>query len=125
MAKTSPGLVQNWPTPSVIEPTKPAAIASARSASASGNRKTGLRLLISAKTGIGSGRAAAASHNARPAACEPVKPTARVVGCFTSAIPISLPAPCSIEKVPAGRPQASTARWIASATNSEVPGWAR
>ena len=124
-ANTSPGFVQNCPTPSVIEATNPCPIASAREASAPGRRNTGLMLLISANTGIGSGRAAAASHSARPATREPVKPTPQVAGCCTIAIPITLPCPCSIEKVPAGMSQASTALAIAVATSSDVPGWAR
>ena len=44
--------------------------------------KTGFKLLISAKTGIGSGRDAAASNKARPAVREPVKPTAFANGCL-------------------------------------------
>jgi len=47
---------------------------------APGRRKTGFVLPISAYTGIGSGRAAAASKSARPAGSEPVKATALVRG---------------------------------------------
>ncbi|SSP67150.1 Uncharacterised protein [Acinetobacter baumannii] len=42
---------------------------------------------ISAKTGMGSGRAAAKSHRARPPLSEPVNPTALIAGCFTSGSP--------------------------------------
>ena len=48
LPKTTPGLVQNCPAPIVSEATKPAAICSARAASAAGNKSTGLMLLISA-----------------------------------------------------------------------------
>ena len=44
--------------------------------SASGSRYTGLMLLISAYTGIGTGRLLATFISARPPAREPVKPTA-------------------------------------------------
>ena len=124
-AQHSPGFVQNWPTPSVIDAAKPRAISSVRVASASGSRKTGLRLLISANTGIGSGRAAAASQSARPAAWEPVNPTARAAGCVTSAVPITRPSPCSMANTPAGSPQAATALETAPATRSDVPGCRR
>ena len=41
---SSPGLVQNWPLPSDMEPTKPAATSSARCAAASGVTKAGFTL---------------------------------------------------------------------------------
>jgi hypothetical protein len=50
-------------------------------------------LLISAKTGIGCGRDAAASKSARPAACDPVKPTAAVAAWRTISIPMVAPPP--------------------------------
>src|SRR5262245_26159442 len=104
------------------EARKPSAIREPRSRRASGRIKIGFRLLISAKTGIGSGRAAAVSNRDRPAVLEPVKPTARVMGWLTNAKPIILPLPWSIENTPRGRLQAVTALQIAAATNSEVPG---
>ncbi|MNY59281.1 hypothetical protein D3C86_1957110 [compost metagenome] len=73
---TKPGLVQNWPQPSVTAPASCAAICSPRTASASGNRNTGLMLDISANTGIGCGRVAAMWLRALPPLSEPVKPTA-------------------------------------------------
>ncbi|GIV57732.1 MAG: hypothetical protein KatS3mg042_0645 [Rhodothermaceae bacterium] len=73
---------------------------------------------------MGSGRAAAASKRARPARSEPVKPTARVCGCRTSASPVSGVAPWRREKVPGGKPVAATARSMARPTSSEVPGCA-
>ena len=78
MPTAIPGQVQNWPTPSVTELTSPSATASARSSSAPGSRKTGFTLPISAYTGMGTGRAAPASNNARPAVRLPVKATARI-----------------------------------------------
>jgi hypothetical protein len=45
---TIPGLVQNWPAPSVIEPTNAAPRSEAASASRPGSRNTGLTALISA-----------------------------------------------------------------------------
>ena len=86
----------------VIEFRNPSASFAGCSRSASGRRKIGFKLLISAKTGIGAGRADAASNKARPAAREPVNPTAQADGCFTSAVPITLPEPCSSENTPAG-----------------------
>ncbi len=84
---------------------------------------TGFTLLISAKTGIGVGTRRAASKSARPAARDPVNPTAVVEGWRTSAMPMTLPAPWSIEKTPAGNPHDCTARATAPATSSDVPGW--
>ena len=120
-----PGFVQNCPTPSVIELRNPSAMELLRVASAPGSTKTGLQLLISANTGIGSGRAAAAVMSARPPDREPVKPTALTRGSLTSCTPMMLPSPWSIENTPGGTPQASTARRIAPATSSDVPGWPR
>ena len=60
-------------------------------------------LLISAYTGIGSGRSLAIFINARPPAREPVKPTARMRGCATSAAPSARELPLSSEKTPSGR----------------------
>src|SRR5690606_37188444 len=110
-------------TPRVNEPKSPCAIAPPRSFSAPGSMNTGLTLLISANTGIGSGRELAMSNRARPAACEPVKPTAAVAGCRTSAAPVSGP-PCTNEKTPGGSPHSAAARVIAPATSSPVPGCA-
>ncbi|MNE41693.1 hypothetical protein D3C80_1357750 [compost metagenome] len=88
---TSPGLVQNCPQPSTTEAASSRAICSPRLASACGSTSTGLMLLISANTGIGCGRAAAMSHSARPPLSEPVKPTAWIAGCLTSASPTPAP----------------------------------
>ena len=55
---------------------------------------------------------------------EPVKPTARISGCVTSAAPTARLPPWIRLKVPAGMPQASTAAAMACAANSPVPGWA-
>ncbi|MNI42820.1 hypothetical protein D3C73_971250 [compost metagenome] len=88
---TRPGLVQNWPQPCTTEAASSLAIFSPRSCKASGNITTGLMLLISANTGIGCARAAAMSHNARPPLSEPVKPTAWIAGCLTSASPTPAP----------------------------------
>ena len=84
IAISRPGLVQNCPLPMVSDATKPAAIVSARAFRAPGNKITGLMLLISAYTGIGSGRAAASFMRAVPPAKDPVKATALIAGCFTS-----------------------------------------
>ena len=88
------------------------------------NRNTGFKLPISANTGIGSGRAAAKSANARPARSDPVKPTPCVKGCCTSGPPITRPSPCNNEKTPGGIPLAAIARLMACATSSLVPGCA-
>ena len=74
--KTSPGFVQNWPDPISAESIIPLASASERSAIAFFVTKTGLRLPISANTGIGSLRVAAKSTRILPTTSEPVKPTA-------------------------------------------------
>ncbi len=49
-----PGFVQNWPTPNVMEAAYIFATSAADCFNFSGNKKTGLILLISANTGIGS-----------------------------------------------------------------------
>ena len=92
-ARSNPGLVQNWPAPIVSDATKFLAICSPRDASAAGRTSTGLMLLISAYTGIGSGRAFAIFISASPPPREPVKPTALMRGSATSAPPSQLPAP--------------------------------
>jgi len=84
-----PGLVQNCPAPSVSDPAQPRAISPPRALSAAGRRNIGLTEPSSPKNGIGSGRAAQRSNSARPPASEPVKPTARISGCVTSASPTS------------------------------------
>src|SRR5690606_27212608 len=117
-----PGLVQNCPVPSVAELTKPSAIASPRARIASGRMKVGFTLPISAYTGIGLGRAAAVSYNARPPRSDPVKPTASIAGCCTNACPTSLVLPCTIEKNPVGKRAVSMAWLMARATISEVAG---
>ena len=66
-AKTRPGLVHSWPTPTVRESTYAWASPAGSAARAPGSRKTGLMLDISAYTGIGTGRAAAACMRATPA----------------------------------------------------------
>ncbi len=83
-----------------------------------------MMLLISAYTGIGAGRAAAAAAIASPPEREPVKPTARTRGSPTSVVPSSLPPPTSWEKTPSGIPVSSTARPTTRATSSAVPRWA-
>ncbi|MOA14058.1 hypothetical protein D3C78_1341380 [compost metagenome] len=88
---TNPGLVQNCPQPSVTDAANCAAICSPRTASASGSRNTGLMLDISANTGIGCGRVAAMWLRALPPLSEPVKPTAWIAGCLTSASPTPPP----------------------------------
>ncbi|MNG89125.1 hypothetical protein D3C79_479800 [compost metagenome] len=123
-AITRPGLVQNWPAPWVSEATKPCASASARVCRAVSNRNTGLIELISAYTGIGSGRAWAAWHSAMPPLREPVKPTALMRGSLTSAMPTSRPEPYNSENTPAGKPHCFTAFATAWPTSSLVPGWA-
>ena len=70
---------------------------------APGRTKTGLPLDISVKQGIGSGRAAARSISARPACRDPVNATARTSGCFTSAVPTSMPESNSMVKTPGCR----------------------
>ena len=81
-------------------------------------------LLISAYTGIGSGRLLAMATNARPPCRDPVNPTALIAGCATSASPRVRPAPISSENTPSGKPWSRTACWIARPTSSEVPRWA-
>ena len=88
---TSPGLVQNCPQPITTDAASSVAIFSLRTCSACGSTSTGLMLLISANTGIGCARAAAMSHSARPPLSEPVKPTAWIAGCLTSASPTPAP----------------------------------
>src|SRR5713101_7401907 len=88
---TMPGLVQNCPAPIVKDACSPLAMASEFSRSAPGKIKTGLVLLISANTGMGSGRVAATSMRVLPPLRDPVNPTAFTSGCLTSAIPTLLP----------------------------------
>src|SRR5690349_7983044 len=124
MAITKPGLVQNCPEPIVSDATNAAPRAAPRDVKAPSSRNTGLIELISAYTGIGSGRLAAAATRAVPAVRDPVKPTALIRGSVTSATPSSGPDPNSSEKVPAGSPVSATASVMARPINSEVPGWA-
>ncbi|MNG17813.1 hypothetical protein D3C84_1018290 [compost metagenome] len=91
MPITRPGLVQNWPQPMTTEAASSLATLAPRCLSASGSTRTGLMLDISANTGIGCGLAAAMSHSARPPLSEPVKPTAWIAGCLTSASPTPAP----------------------------------
>jgi hypothetical protein len=63
-----------------------------------------LLLLISIKQGMGSGRVAASCIKALPPASDPVKPTALMAGCRTSADPTNAPEPKISAKTPAGRP---------------------
>ena len=80
--------------------------------------------LISAYTGMGDRRRAAAAHSASPAAREPVKPTAMTFGSLTSAAPSVGPSPYSSANTPAGSPHSAAAATIARATSSDVPGCA-
>ena len=99
-------------------------MASPRASRAPGRRKIGFEDPISAYTGIGSGRIAAASKSVRPARSDPVKPAARMRGCVTSVMPISGAAPCTMEKTPSGIRVSRAAVRRASAASSEVPGCA-
>ncbi len=121
-AMIKPGLVQNCPTPRLSEATNSLPNLSARSAKASGNNNTGLMLLISAYTGIGSGRSPAIFIKASPPAREPVNPTALTKGCATKDAPSSFELPLSNENTPGGNLQAWAAATTACATNSLVPG---
>src|SRR5512143_1070941 len=120
----SPGLVQNWPQPRVTEAASALAIAGPFAASASGRTNTGLAEPISANTGIGCERPAAASNKALPPRNEPVKPTAWMAGWFTSARPTSGEGPWTIEKTPSGMPVSRAAASTARAASSQVPGCA-
>src|ERR1035437_7229387 len=122
--KTSPGLVQNWPTPNMNDPKRPTTISPARLCNASGSMKKGLVLLISIKHGMGSGRSAAICIKALPADNDPVKPTALTAGCCTSADPTCAPEPKIKANVPAGRPHSFTLLQITCPTHSLVPGCA-
>ncbi len=123
-AITRPGLVQNWPAPRVGEPTKASARASAPFARASGHRNTGLTLLISANTGIGTGRSDASLSRASPPRLEPVKPTAMTRGSCTSAWPRARSGPEISENTPSGSPASRTAASIAAPASALVPGCA-
>ena len=116
--------MQNCPQPRVTDAASAFAISSPRVASASGRTKTGLAEPISAKTGIGCSRRAAASKRARPPRKEPVKPTAWIAGCVTSAWPTAGDGPWTIEKTPSGMPVARAAASTARAASSDVPGCA-
>ena len=118
---TSPGLVQNWPTPRVKEAASPAPICSARSAAAASVTTTGLREPSSPWNGIGLGRAAAASNSARPPGMEPVNPAALTSGCLISSTPASKP--WTTVTTSSGRPARAAARRSTEAASSEVAGW--
>jgi hypothetical protein len=83
-----------------------------------------LLLLISIKQGMGSGRVAASCIKAFPPASDPVKPTALMAGCCTSADPTKAPEPKISAKVPAGRPHSRRLRQMTCPTISLVPGCA-
>ena len=88
-----PGLVQNWPAPSVNDPNRFCASWLGALRSAPGSTKPGFPLDISVKQGMGTGRAAHRSISVRPAFSEPVNDIAHTSGCLTSAAPTSLPEP--------------------------------
>ena len=82
----SPGLVQNWPASVQMERANCCAIVSIWSVSISEQMTTGLRLPISAKTGMGLGLCAARSMRARPPLMLPVKPMALICGCWAKVV---------------------------------------
>ena len=124
MTTTTPGFVQNCPAPIVSDAAHPAPISAPRAEAAAGSTKTGLIDPSSPKNGMGSGRCAHRSNSARPPRSDPVKPTALISGCCTSACPTSSPPPWINENTPAGMSQAVMAAAIAAATTSAVPGCA-
>lgn len=113
--------MQNWPSPSVIEPASPLPMASARSAAAASVITTGLREPSSPWKGIGTGRAAAASKRARPPRTEPVNPAAATSGWPTSSTPASKP--CTSTTTSSGSPERRAAVRSSAAQSSEVAGW--
>ena len=84
-----PGLVQSWPALPVIDTAQPLPISAPRAFRASGSTNIGLTEPSSPKKGIGSDRAAQRSNSALPPPRLPVKPTALISGCWTSAEPTS------------------------------------
>jgi hypothetical protein len=72
-------------------------ISAPRNDRACGRMKVGLTLVISVKTGIGSGRSWARRYSAMPPPSDPVKVTALIKGWSTSASPTALPALRTIE----------------------------
>ncbi len=119
-----PGLVQNWPAPIVRDPVQPLAISCARFSNAPGITNIGFTEPSSPKNGIGVGRTAHRLKSARPPPSDPVKPTALISGCCTSASPTSRLPPWIRENTPGCVPVARTAASIACATISPVPRWA-
>src|SRR5258708_13164160 len=120
MRNTSPGLVQNCPTPSVNDAQNSSASMSARLSNASGHSTLGFTLLISAYTGIGTGRSAAIRVSANPAVLEPATPTSLIPASATSPPPSSFDPPLSNENTPSGRTAALIAATMAEATSSDV-----
>ena len=74
-----------------MEPARPRPISVPRSSAALSVTTSGFAEPSSPKKGIGTARAFARSHRARPAPTEPVKPTARTSGASTSVVPASNP----------------------------------
>ena len=120
--KNRPGFVQNWPAPSVIDPARPVPISPPRSSAAARVTTSGLAAPSSPKKGIGTDRALARSHSARPAATEPVKPAALTAGASTSATPASKPK--TRLRVPSGASQRRAPRSSAAKVAALVAGWA-
>ena len=116
----NPGLVQNWPTPNVIDPISKSIVLSFKAESKS---KTGLTLPISAKKGIGSSLSFAILCRIIPAFSEPVKPPALISWCLIKFCPTNDPEPCNKEKTPSGIPHFFAASIIASPIRELVPGW--
>ena len=90
----------------------------------SGRTMTGLMLLISAKTGMGSGRLKASSIKALPPFLDPVKPTALIERFKTKFFPTVLPSPKSMEKAPSGQLHFLRESRTFRPTNKAVPGCA-
>ena len=117
------GPADNWPVPSVTESTRPWAIARDAAPSAPGNRNTGLMLLdLCVDRDRHLARSGKRDHVVSWSPREPVKPTAWIAGCRTSALPTVPPLPISSEKTPSGRPQSAMAFCMTRPTNSDVPG---
>src|SRR5271168_700135 len=108
----------------MIDACKPAASIWAFAAAAPGKTKIGFTLDISAKNGIGRGRACATRHSATPPEREPVKAPAMIGGCFTRATPTSKPVSNNIENTPAGNAHSWTAALTTLPTRAEVSGCA-
>ena len=97
---TMPGLVQNWPAPSVNEACRPAGKAFGALPQRAGQNENGIGAAHLRIKRNGFRARGGDVHQVRPASREPVKPPAFTSGCCINAVPMRLPPPNRARKLP-------------------------